>query len=58
MVNTNKADGFGLCGSDLLYLSCCSVPSSCGTPGYEKKRGRMEVVRLQAPSWRLVPSVR
>lgn len=56
-VNTNKADGFGLCGSlTVLYLSCCSVPSSFGAPGYEKL-GRMEAVKLPAPVRRLALSV-
>lgn len=31
--DSNKADGFGLCGSDLVYLSCCSAPGSSGGRG-------------------------
>lgn len=35
-VNSNKADGFGLCGSDSVYLSCCSAPRSSGGLGTGK----------------------
>lgn len=50
MVNTNKADGFGLGGSYCTVLSCSSVLSSSEAPGYENLgqcvEMRVEVVGL------------